>query len=148
MTLRRSNRRERRRSSVGAAIVLAAMLVAVAGLARASATQAASTVTTTVPVTADAYVNAGRPATNYGSATKLVTDASPMVVSYLSFDLSGISGTIAGAKLRLYSLTGTTVGLTVRSVSASNWGEMTITYDNAPAYLSDPSDPTSGSFTA
>jgi hypothetical protein len=81
---------------------------------------------------ADANVNAGYPTTNYGTATKLKVDASPIVNSYLRFNVSGLSG-ITSAKLMLYANTASPQGLSAHIVSDNTWSETGITYNNAPA---------------
>ena len=68
-----------------------------------------------------------------GLATKLRTDASPVVRSYLRFDLSGVTRTITSAKLRIYAGSANSAGYEVRRVTDNTWGETTINYPNSPA---------------
>ena len=56
-----------------------------------------TTATATLVATDDAYVNASQATKNYSNATTLQVDASPIVRSYLKFDLSSINGTVTGA---------------------------------------------------
>jgi hypothetical protein len=84
-------------------------------------------------VIADAYVDANRRSRNYGSATTLRADASPIVRSYLRFNVQGLGGAVTRATLRLYANSSSSGGFQVRSVSSNTWGESTITYNNAPS---------------
>jgi len=93
---------------------------------------------TTFAAVADAYTDADHPSQNYGLNAKLRVDTSPSVRSYLRFDLSGLSGTVRRARLRLYATSSLTAGYEVRSVADTNWGELTITTGNQPPIGSSP----------
>lgn len=82
---------------------------------------------------ADAYVNQQKPTTNYGNATTLREDASPVTRSYLRFNVQGINNPIQRATLRLYANSSSSAGYTVSRVADNSWGELTINYNNAPA---------------
>ncbi len=82
---------------------------------------------------ADSYVNSSGSSTNYGSNVSLRVDGSPLVNSYLRFNLSGLSGTVAKATLRIYANSASNSGLQAHGVADTSWGEKTITYANAPA---------------
>lgn len=106
-----------------------------------SAPSAPATVTTppgpstiTLTPSADSYVNESSPTTNYGSATTLRADGSPILTAYLKFDVTGITQPVTSAKLRLFANSNSISGHEVRSVADTSWGESTITYANAPAY--------------
>jgi acid phosphatase len=73
-------------------------------------------------------------------------DNTPIVHSYLRFDVQGLSGTVTNATLRVYANSSSSAGYTVHGVSDSTWGELTLTYGNAPAIGS--SVGSSGSFGA
>ncbi len=89
---------------------------------------------TIVPI-ADAYVNQSNPTSNYGSATVLRVDASPIMNAYIRFNVQGwVPGTFV--TLRLYANSSSTIGYDVRGVSDDTWGEKTITFSNAPAISS------------
>ena len=100
-------------------------------------TAAASTAPLTFGPTDDATVDASLPATNFGSATRVTVDGSPLTSSLLKFNVTGTAGClISSAKLRL------TVGATANDNSAyggdlygtsSNWSQSTVTWNNAPA---------------
>jgi hypothetical protein len=108
------------------AVVLVGLLVA---LPNATATS----VTSRVSPSADAYVSQTRPRANFGSAKELLAGSRPKIRrSYLRFDLANLSGTVAKATLRLYSKTTNQTGFEVHAVSDNTWNERTITYKTAP----------------
>ncbi len=82
---------------------------------------------------ADSYVNAGAPSTNYGTSNQIRADASPIVNSYLKFNVQGLTGSIASVKLKLYANSSSGGGINVYGVSNTSWVETGITYNNAPA---------------
>ncbi len=92
----------------------------------------AATATTVYPI-ADAYVNSSAPSTNYGASTPLRVDGSPVVNSYLRFDVQVGSAPIAKATLRVYATSNLTAGYDVRAVTNNTWTENGITFSNAPA---------------
>jgi hypothetical protein len=87
---------------------------------------------TLLPV-ADTYVRASLPSNNYGTATTLRADASPVDRSYLRFNVQGVEGTVTRATLRIYTNNNSSIGFQVSRVSDNTWGETTTTYSNAPA---------------
>ncbi len=93
-------------------------------------TPAPSTTQTLLPI-ADAYTDASAPTSNYGSSTSLRFDNSPVVRSYLTFDLSGVSGTITKATLRVYANTASSAGYTAGGTTTT-WTESGLTAANAP----------------
>ena len=95
-------------------------------------TPAVSPAVTVIPV-ADAYVNAANPALNYGMLSDLRVDASPVLRSYLRFDVSGLGGPVTSATLRVFAKSNHSSGFEVRDVADDSWAETTITYDTAPA---------------
>ena len=82
---------------------------------------------------ADAYVNSSSPTTNFGTSTALRVDHSPLLNSYLKFNVTGLSGVPAQVTLRLFANSTSSTGVNVSTVSNTSWGETTITYSNAPA---------------
>jgi hypothetical protein len=87
----------------------------------------------TFPAVADSYVQAGAPTKNYGTQTSLRLRApTPEYRSYLKFSVSGITGAIDSAKVRLYV---TDASPTAGSLSyvGSTWTESSINWSNAPA---------------
>ena len=97
-----------------------------------TATHSGSSVTF-VP-SADAYVYSSSTTTNFGSATTLRADASPTMLSFLKFSVSGLSGAPSQAILRLFANSIQSSGVDVHHVADTTWGEKTITYTNMPAY--------------
>jgi hypothetical protein len=81
---------------------------------------------------ADARVEGAYPDQNFGSSSVLKVDDSPQYASFLRFELSGLSGTVTSAKLRLYATDATVNGPAVYT-TGSSWQESTITFQNKPA---------------
>ena len=102
----------------------------------ASATTNSSTTTTFTPV-ADSYVDSSTPTSNFGTNPAIKVDASPATVrSYLKFTLSGLTGTVTSATLRVFTNTAQSVGYDVFGVTDTSWiesGAGGITFNNAPA---------------
>ena len=86
---------------------------------------------TFVPI-ADAYVDSANPTTNYGALTTLRVDGSPIVRSYLRFNVLGLSGPVTRATLRIFANSASTQGCTASGVSDNTWSESTINFNNAP----------------
>jgi calcineurin-like phosphoesterase family protein len=89
---------------------------------------------------ADASVAKGSPTTNYGTKSTLLTDASPVHSAYLRFTVSGVEGTVARARLRLWvtngSGNGPAVYPTVLGLGAATdppWPESAINWNKRPA---------------
>jgi hypothetical protein len=108
---------------------------------------AASTTTQTSGPVADTYVSQSSPNSNYGGSTSLKIDNSPVIRSYLRFNLQGLSGTVSQATLRLYTRSSSSRGYSVHGVADNTWGEKTITHANAPA-ASQTVSGSSGSFSS
>ena len=101
--------------------------------------QPSTHIVTLTPV-ADAYVQGGvNAAINFGTATSLqtkdITASDVNRESYLRWDLSGVSGKIVQAKVRLAGTGASQVGneSCATFVSSDTWGETTITFNNKPA---------------
>lgn len=83
---------------------------------------------------ADAYVTASAPGTSYGTSTFLYADSSPVMQSFLRFDVSGLAGrTITDVKLRVYVNDASVDGGVVHRVPSTTWTE-SINYNNKPSY--------------
>ena len=82
--------------------------------------------------TADAYVRSDNPANNYGGATSLRTDASPVINSYLRFNVTNIAQYVQQATLRIFAASGSGTGYRLYATDPG-WSELGITYNNAPA---------------
>jgi chitodextrinase len=96
-------------------------------------TPAAPTLLVFAP-TADAYVNATAPSSNFGSVTSIHVDNDPVKHFLVKFTVSGIAGrTVTSAKLRLYCVDPATLGGDFRRLPDTSWSESTLTWNNAPA---------------
>lgn len=92
--------------------------------------------TITLNPVADAYVSDGSPTTNFGTATTLRVDgAAPVQLSYLRFDVAGLTGPPASAVLRVFANSSQSTGYGVFGVPDTTWiesGTGSITFSNAP----------------
>lgn len=92
--------------------------------------------TSTFTPTADAYVRSPAPTTNYGTASSLraYKSGSSQTNSHLRFPVTGITGAVQSAKLRLYVTDTSTVGGgTLYRTTDNNWTETGISYSNQPS---------------
>jgi chitodextrinase len=98
-------------------------------------------VTVRFTAAADARVEQANPASSHGTSPTLRTDggADPDVETYLRFEVSGVTGPIASAKLRLRTGSDTADG---PAVYRTDWTglETTITWNNRPARTSAATD--------
>jgi hypothetical protein len=82
-------------------------------------------------------VDSGSPNSKFGSASSLKVGASPTRESYLKFNLTGVTGTVTSAKLRVHTTTdpsaGSVKGGSVAKMSNTSWSESTVTYNTRPA---------------
>ncbi|MDI1460617.1 DNRLRE domain-containing protein [Catellatospora sp. KI3] len=123
------------RAAATAGTALTLIVAAVTIVLTASANTAAAAVTTFTPV-ADTYVQSDTATTNYGTATELDVDSSPTRRLFLRFTVSGVSGTVTTAKLRLRhssSNSGSDNGGTFKAMSNTTWSETGTTWNNQPA---------------
>jgi hypothetical protein len=88
--------------------------------------------TLTFTPVADSYVNQSNPDKNFGSNRSIRVDGSPLVRSYLRFEVSGIDGVISSVTLRIYANSSSSSGFEVHKVVENSWQEKSITYNNAP----------------
>ncbi len=100
---------------------------------------AGSATTLTFATEADAYVDQTSATSNFGSNVQLMTDNSPVQQSYMRFTVSGVSGSVQSAKLRVFVTDGTTNGPQVFA-SATGWAENTITWNTQPGPSGSASD--------
>jgi hypothetical protein len=84
-------------------------------------------------------VEESRPDSNFGSATTLLTDSSPNRRAYLRFTVSGVSGSVQSAKLRVFVTDPTSDGPQVYA-TANTWAENTLTWTNQPGSSGSASD--------
>lgn len=85
----------------------------------------------TFAASADARVEQANPTLNFGGDGRLVADGSPLAESYLRFSVSGVTGPVTRAVLRLYASDGTTDGPRLHR-SGSGWTEGGLTWNNRP----------------
>jgi len=88
----------------------------------------------------DAWVRSSSPSSNFGSRSDLLVKSSSQTIrSYLKFVVSGVSGTIQAARLRLRVVDAGSDGGFAYSVSnnfagsSTPWTESGLTWNNAPA---------------
>ncbi|RLP92574.1 DNRLRE domain-containing protein [Micromonospora sp. CV4] len=113
-----------------------AVLVAATAAVVVTGAGAASAATVTFTPVADTYVQSDTASTNYGTSTQIVVDNSPVRRSFLRFTVSGVSGTVTTAKLRLRTISGNSgsdSGGTFRKMSNTSWSETGTTWSNQPA---------------
>lgn len=92
---------------------------------------AQASTTITIATAADARVLSASPTTNHGTVSRLDVD-DPGEHSYLRFNVSGVTGPVTSAVLRLYATNGSANGPSLYPTSSS-WTETTITWNNKPA---------------
>ncbi|HEX2103606.1 MAG TPA: fibronectin type III domain-containing protein [Solirubrobacteraceae bacterium] len=98
-------------------------------------TAACPSTTTTLTPAHDAYVDGGSTSANFGTATLLSLDGSPVRRVYLRFVQP--AGTPKSAKLRFYATSASSSGVSVSKATgttASTWVESTLTFRNAPPF--------------
>jgi Bacterial Ig-like domain len=114
-------------------VVIAALICVIGGAAPVALAGSTYSTSTTV---ADSYVsdeNARTRRANYGSELVLKVASTPELRSYLKFNVSGLSGIVTSATLRVHSNSSSSVGYDVRGVTQNNWNESSITWRNAPS---------------
>lgn len=113
------------------AATLTTLLVATAWLSLGAPVSHAAT-TTLTPV-ADSHVQADAPTTNFGTATSLRIDGSPVSKAYLKFNVQGLTTAPTRATLKVVSPISSTTPINAKSVADTTWTETGVTYNNAPA---------------
>ncbi len=131
-----SLRKGRRARSLAALAALSTGVAAVLVAATTGGAASTATSTTTVRPVADAYVESTATSTNFGTSTRIVTDASPVRQIFLRFDLRGVAGPLQQARLRLHVANTTDApspsGGTVATATDNGWTETGLTYANRP----------------
>ncbi|MGZ6315968.1 MAG: alkaline phosphatase family protein, partial [Anaerolineales bacterium] len=123
-----------KRLTIRAGAVLLIALMTMALLSALPAMRASAATSVVLKPVADAYINAAFPTTNFGKLTSLRADASPVVVSLVRFNVGNLGGLpIVQARLRIYANSGSTFGISVKSVASNIWGESLVTARNMPA---------------
>ena len=96
----------------------------------------AAAVTHAFTPVADAHVRSDARSVNYGGLGELWADSSPTTRSYLRFQVTGVTGTVSHALLRVYAKAGHSTGFRVQKVTNTTWSESSINYSNAPSVSS------------
>ena len=104
------------------------------------------TTTVTIDPFQDSYVKLSTPTTNYGTSTSLRAQktSSDDLRSYLKFGVSGLTGTVVSAKLRLKVTNASNDGGSVYKVSnfflstTTEWDEDGLHWNNAPTISGSP----------
>jgi Big-like domain-containing protein/calcineurin-like phosphoesterase family protein len=99
----------------------------------ATVTTSATTQALTLGPTDDASIYSASTATNYGSATSVEVDNSPVKNFLLKFSVSGVGArTVTSAKLRLHAVDPSPSGGDFHRVAGTAWTEGSLTWANAP----------------
>jgi hypothetical protein len=106
-------------------VALVAVVVGARGGAEASAEQFF------LP-SADAAVRSALPDTNFVTSTRLRVDGDPISISYLRFDVLGLTGAVESARLRVYPLTPYDSDFQVHALTEP-WEPTSVTYSTRPA---------------
>src|SRR5258706_16332400 len=118
-------------------LIIAGSPVAAASLLSTSERVSAATTLTFISE-ADAEVQEANPNTNYGNLTTILVDGAtdPNVDGYLRFTVSGVSGPVQSAKLRLYDATNASTNGPAVYGTSNSWTETGITWNTRPARTS------------
>ena len=92
--------------------------------------------TLTFSAEADARLEEANPDTNYGSDTALVVGLSPNREAYLRFTVTGVTGSVLSAKLRLFRTSHLFGSGPAVFAAGSSWSETGITWRSRPARTS------------
>ncbi len=87
-----------------------------------------------VPAVADAHVSEAQAASNFGTATAVEVDAGTGVnkQALLRFNVTGVAGTVTGAKVRMFVTNGTSNAPKIFA-TGSGWTETGVNWNNRPA---------------
>ena len=89
---------------------------------------------------ADTYVDSASPKTVFGTSKRLRTNGDiPLNQTFVRFKVTGLTGTVTDAALRLYVTDGTKNGPAVFEITDS-WSEKTTNWKNRPSRTSTPRD--------
>ncbi len=89
--------------------------------------------------TDDAYLVQGSASSNFGSATTLQTDGSPIKDFVMKFNVSGVgTSNVTSAQLRLFVADPSTSGGTIHPTTTTSWNEGSVTWANAPPSAASP----------
>ena len=91
--------------------------------------------TRTFQTAADAWVNQLSPNANYGAVSNLLVrsaDTGQGRHSYLKFNVTGVTGAVQSAKLRIRTLNTSIPSSQLYQIGTTTWSENTINWNNAP----------------
>ena len=92
----------------------------------------AAVATTTFTAAADAWVSSSTNTNNGTQTTLKVKPSNPTETAYLKFNVSGLTGAVQSATLRVNALSGMSWGFDAYNTTSS-WTETGLNYTNAPA---------------
>jgi hypothetical protein len=118
-------------SCIRSSVRNSAILLVASATCAITVSQAHAATTTTFRVAADAHVQSDLPSSNFGAGTRMLTDGEPASRVLLRFTVSGISGTVTGARLRLFANNPSDDGPSVYRTSGA-WAESGVTWSNQP----------------
>ncbi len=122
-----------RKLAAGALVATAASIAALVG----TVTPPASAATITAAPVADTYVASDAPGTNFGTRGNYWLDSSPNRRILMKFNVSGLTGPVTSAKLRMHVDNVTDAqspgGGTYRLMSNTSWTETGATWNSQPA---------------
>ncbi|HVK23634.1 MAG TPA: DNRLRE domain-containing protein [Actinokineospora sp.] len=126
-----------RKAKIAGALAGVVTVATTATLVVIGSAQVASAATTTFNPVADTYVDSSHTSTNYGTSGQLGVDNSSVKRTFLRFNVTGVTGTVTGAKLRVHvdsvANAQSPNGGTYRLLSNTTWSETGVTYNNQPA---------------
>lgn len=101
---------------------------------------ASGATTMTFTAEADSYVAEAALGFNFGTRPTLLIDSSPNRQAYVSFNVTGLTGTVQSATLRLFVTDSTSDGPQVFTASANDWSETSLTWRTQPGPSGEASD--------
>jgi len=108
-----------------------AILLATSAACALTVSQAHAATTATFRVATDAHVQSDLPSSNFGAGTRMLTDGDPASRVLLHFTVSGISGPVTSARLRLFANNHSEDGQTLYRTTGA-WTETAVTWTSQP----------------
>lgn len=99
----------------------------------------ATTKTLSFAPAADSKLKLLKPDTNYGTSASMRVDNSPHEKTIMKFNVSGVTGRVTRAVIRLYCQEGSTATGGTFYYLPNSWAENTVTWNNAPYFYTLPS---------
>lgn len=118
---------------IGILLAAGALLTTLLTVAAATTTSStASAATTTLNPVADSQVQEDAPTSNFGTATTLRVDGSPVSIAYLKFDVQGLTAAPTKATLKVFVPISSTTSINASKVADTTWTETALTWNNRP----------------